>query len=129
MSYKVLFVLNALIALVCGLGFLFVPAMAVDLFGTEKYAATLFVARLFGMAVFAIGLLLWFARNITDANFQKQLGWTMFVSALIGLVIMIIGVSPASGVIRVNAWIPIVFFAFSCLGYAFMLFLKPRMKE
>jgi hypothetical protein len=129
MSYKILFVLNALIALVCGLGFLFVPAMVLDIFGTEKYEATLFAARLFGMAVFTLGLLLWFAKNIPDVNIQKQMAWALFVSSLVGLVLAILGVSSASGVIRANGWVPIVFFAVSGLGYAFMLFLKPRMKE
>jgi hypothetical protein len=129
MSYKVLFVLNALVAIVVGLALLFVPAIGLDQFGTEKYEATIFVARLFGLAAFTIGLLLWFAKNISDANIQKQMGVVMFVSAIIGLVVTVIGVSPASGVIRLNSWIPIVLFALSALGYGFMLFLKPRMKE
>lgn len=129
MSYKVMFVLNALIAVVVGLALLFVPAIGLDQFGTEKYESTVFITRLYGLAAFTIGLLLWFAKNIPDANIQKQLGVVMFVSSLIGLVVSIIGVSPASGVIRVNSWIPIVVFAVSTLGYGFILFLKPRMKE
>ena len=129
MSYKILFVPNALVAIVVGLALLFVPAIGLDQFGTEKYAATLFVARLFGLATFTIGLLLWFAKDIPDVNIQKQMGVVMFVSSIIGLVVAVIGVSPASGVVRINGWIPIVLFALSALGYGFMLFLKPRMKE
>jgi len=129
MSYKVVFVLNALVAVVVGLVLLFVPAIGLEQFGTEKYESTIFITRLFGLAAFTVGLLLWFAKNILDANIQKQLGIVMFVSSIIGLIVAIIGVSPASGVIRVNSWIPIVVFTLGALGYGFMLFLKPRMKE
>lgn len=129
MSYKVLFVLNALVMLVVGLGFLFVPDMALDQLGTEKYAATLFVSRFFGAAVFIIGLLLWFAKNITDVTVQKQMGGVLFVGSIVGLILAVIGASPASGVIRINAWIPIVLFVLAVLGFGFMLFLKPKLKE
>ena len=129
MGYKVLFVLNALIALVFGLGCLAAPALVLDQFGTEKYEATLLVTRMFGMAAFTVGLLLWFSRNISDVNIQKQMGWSMFIASIIGLVVMVIGASSASGVIRLNSWIPPVLFVLAGLGYGFMLFLKPRMKE
>ena len=129
MSYKVLFVLNALVALIIGLGCLAVPALVLDQFGTEKYESTVLVTRMFGMAAFTIGLLLWFSRSISDFNIQKQMGWSMFITSIIGLVVTVIGVSPASGVIRLNSWIPPVLFVLAGLGYGFMLFLKPRMKE
>jgi len=45
------------------------------------------------------------------------------------LILAIYGSVPSVNVIRLNSWIPIVLYAFFVLGYSFMLFLKPKMKE
>jgi len=50
----------------------------------------------------------------------------LLISTVIGLILAIYG---STSVIRANSWIPIVLYAFFVLGYGFMLFLKPKMKE
>ena len=130
MSYKFLFVLNALVAAALGLGFLFVPATVLGVFGvTEGYASTLLVTRFFGSALFALGLVLWFAKDADDESVQKNLGVALLVSSVLGLVVTIIGMTGSRAVIRSNGWIAIVVYVLFALGYAFMLFLKPKMKE
>ena len=129
MNYKFLFVLNALVSLLLGFALLIVPTRAMEFFGTETYASTLLVARFFGTALIAIGLLLWFAKDAADEGVHKGLAWALFISAVLGLIVNVIGVSPASGVIRANGYITIIVYILFALGYAFMLFLKPKMKE
>lgn len=129
MSYKVMFVLNAIVALALGLAFLFVPAMVLDQFHAEAYASTVLIGRFFGTAMVALGLLLWFAKDVTDEKALRGMGIALFVGAVLGLIVNVIGVSSASGVIRSNGWITILVYAVFALGYGFLLFLKPRMKE
>ena len=129
MNYKFLFVLNALVSLLLGLAFLIVPSRAMEFFGTETYASTLLVARFFGTALVAIGLLLWFAKDAAEESVQKGMAWALFISSILGLIVNVIGISPASGVIRANGWITIIVYVLFALGYGFMLFLRPRMKE
>ena len=129
MNYKFLFVLNALVSFIIGLAFLVVPTRVMEFFGTETYAATLLVAQFFGTALIALGLLLWFAKDAADDGIQKGMAWALFISSVLGLIVNVIGVSPASGVIRTNGWITIIVYVLFALGYAFMLFLKPKMKE
>ena len=131
MSYKFLFVLNAVIAVVAGLLFLFVPDMGLEYFQTEGRAPELFIARFFGMALLALGLVIWFIKDISDESVQKGLGVSMFVGSVVGTVLSILGMSGVEGfgVLRVNGWIPLVVFGFGVLLYGFMLFLKPKMKE
>lgn len=126
MSYKILFVLNALVALVFGIGYLIVPARFLGFFGTETTVPVQIVSRFFGSAMFALGLVLWFAKDITDAGVQTRFGYALLVSTVIGLILAIYG---STLVIRENSWVPIVLYALFGLGYAFMIFLKPRMKE
>lgn len=129
MSYKVLFVLNALVAVVLGVGFLIKPDLALPLLGvTEQYASTVWAARFFGSAMFALGLVLWFAKD-SDQNVQKGMGWGLLISTLMGLVVTIMASMSATAVLRENTWIPIVVYTLFALGYGFMLFMKPKMKE
>jgi len=129
MSYKVLFVLNALVAVVVGLGFLIKPDVALPLLGvTEQYASTLWASRYFGSAMLALGLVLWFAKE-ADTSVQKGMGWGLFISTLVGLVVTLAATFADNAVLRQNAWIPVVIYVLFGLGYAFMIFLQPRMKE
>lgn len=126
MSYKVLFVLNALVAVIIGAAFLFVPDRVLGFFQTDAYAATVLVSRFFGSAMIALGLVLWFAKD-ADASVQKMMGWALFISALLGLVVNVIGIT--GGAMRSNGWITAIVYVLFALLYAFMLFMKPRMKE
>ena len=128
MSYKVLFAINATVALGIGLALLFVPSTVLNYFGTEARVPELLLGRFFGSAMIALGLVVWFAKD-SDENVQKRTAWALFISAILGLVVNVIGISSASGVIRRNGWIPILVYVLFVLLYAFMIFLRPRMKE
>ena len=130
MSYKLLFVLSAILAVIIGLGFLIVPDRALPLLGTtEQYVSTLVAARFFGFALFGMGLVLWFAKDVADEKAQKNLGIANLVISVIGLGLSLYGTMAGNAVIRTNAWVPIVIFLLGALGYGFMLFLKPNMAK
>jgi hypothetical protein len=129
MSYKVVFLLNALVALAVGLAFLFVPATGLGYFGTETRVPELFIARLFGFSTLMVGVVLWFAKDIADPGAQKGLALALLAGSVVGLILIITGMTGSRAVLRVNGWIPAVVFVLSALVYGFMLFLKPRLKE
>jgi hypothetical protein len=82
------------------------------------------VAQFFGTAMLALGLLLWFAKDVTDEAVQRGMGVALLVAAVAGLVVTVIGT--AGGVLRSNGWIAILAYALFGLGYAFLVFVKPR---
>ena len=127
MNYRILFVINALVAIAFGLAFLFVPTMALLRFGVDEYASTRLVVQFFGTALLTVGLLAWFAKNITDAGSQKGMCIALLVGSVAGLVMSIIGT--ATGLIRGLGWLAIVIYVLFMLGYGFLLFLKPRMAQ
>lgn len=130
MSYKFLFVLNALVSLAFGLALLFVPATVLGIFGVvERYVSTLLVSRFFGSAMVALGSVLWFAKDADDAAIQKNIGIALLISSVLGLIVTIVGMTGDRAVIRSNGWVAIVIYVLFALGYAFMLFLKPKMRE
>jgi hypothetical protein len=130
MSYKLMFVLNAVVVVVAGLIFLIIPETALSQLGTsERYVSTILSVRFVGVVMITIGALLWFVKDIADTVMQKNLGFALLASIFLGLILIIIGSMSSQAVIRSNSWILVVVYVLFGLGYGFLLFLKPKMKE
>jgi hypothetical protein len=124
MNYRIMFLINALLAVLLGLGFLTVPDKILGQLGVDGYAATKLLSQFFGTAMLGLGLLLWFAKDVTELNLQKGMGIALLVAAAAGLVITVMGT--VSGILRANWWIAMVLYAILGLAYAYLLFLRPR---
>ncbi len=127
MSYKILFVLNALVVFALGLALVVTPEITLNLFGTETRVAELSMARFLGTALVTVGLLLWFAKDTSDSQVQKSLGMGMLAATVLALVVTILGVA-LDGIIRNFGWLVIIVEVLFGLGYGFMIFLQPKMK-
>ncbi len=127
MGSKLLFMLNAVVVLVLGLSLVFVPEATLTQFGTETRVAELHMARFLGAALATLGLLLWFAKDASDENVQRNMGFAMLGGTVLALFVTILGVA-FNGVIRNFGWLVIVIEVAFGLGYVFVLFLQPRMK-
>jgi hypothetical protein len=119
-----MFALNSIVAFLFGLGFLFFPARALGLLGTETFVSTVLVARLFGAAMLGLGLVLWFAKEVKEVSVQKGLGIALLVSAATGLIVTLLGTFAANAVIRTNGWAVMLVYLLFGLGYGYLLFLK-----
>lgn len=124
MNYRIMFALNSVVGLLFGLGFLFFPTRVLGLFGTETFVSTLMVARLFGTAMLGLGLVLWFAKDVTDVSIQKGMGIALLVSAVTGLIVTLLGTFASNAVIRTNGWAVMLVYLIFGLGYGYLLFLK-----
>jgi hypothetical protein len=124
MNYRTMFMINAFIAALLGLGFLVVPGRLLDQFGVDEYAATKLISQFFGTALLGLGLLLWFAKDVGAANLQKGMAIALLVGAAAGLVITVFGTT--SGVLRSNWWIAMVVYAILGLAYTYLVFQKPN---
>ena len=125
MNYRTLFLLNSLLIFLLGAAFLVMPSLAIGQFGVDNYASTKMVTQFFGTALMAIGLLLWFAKDVTDAAVQRGMSVALLAAALAGLVVTVIGT--AGGILRSNEWIAILAYVLFGLGVAFLVFMKPRL--
>lgn len=125
MSYRIMITLNALVVAVLGGFFLLLPETALTFFGTEIYVATLLLARFFGGALLMSGAFLWFLKDFEGSH--RSIGLTLLVGSVGGFILTLIGME-VSGVIRSNAWILLILYGLFALGYAFLVFLQPKMK-
>ena len=127
MGYKILFLLNALVVFALGAALLFVPEMVLGQFQTQLRVTEVVQARYLGAALFTLGLMLWFVKDVSDERLQKNFSAVGLIGSVLAVIVTIIGIT--KGVLSINNWIPIVVEVVFGLGYAFILFLKPRMKE
>jgi hypothetical protein len=127
MNYRTLFVINAFVAFLFGVAFLFVPTLAMKQFGVDNYASTRMLAEFFGTAMLALALVLWFAKDITDESVLRGMGVALLLGDLAGLVVSVLGT--VGGTLRTNGWMIMVLYALFGLGFAYLVFLRPRMKE
>ena len=127
MNYRTLLVLNSLVAFLFGAAFLIVPTMAITQFGVDNYASTKMLAQFFGTAMIALGLILWFAKDVTDESVQRGIGISLLLGALAGLIVTIIG--SVGGTLRANGWILMIVYVLFGLGFAYLVFLRPRVNS
>jgi len=124
MSYKLLFVLNAVVVVAFGLLLLIVPATGLAQFDMTVRGQEVFMARVIGAALVSLGLLLWFAKD-TDEAAQKNFGMAALAGTVLSLIVTIIGIAT---LVKGFGWVAVVVEVLFGLGYAFILFLQPKMK-
>jgi hypothetical protein len=66
LTLRILFIAEALVSLVTGLGLVFAPVLTLDLYGLETDAVGEFMAQNYGGLYLGLGLLAWLVRNVTD---------------------------------------------------------------
>jgi hypothetical protein len=126
MNFRIMFLINALIVALLGLGFLIIPERILGQFDVDVYAATKLAAQFFGTALLALGLLLWFAKDVSEENLQKGMAIAMLVGAAAGLIVTAVGAT--SNILRSNAWIAMLVYLLFGLAYAYLVFMKPRVE-
>lgn len=127
MSYRIMFVITAVVTILLGLAFLIVPSIVIEQFGVDDYASTRMVAQFFGTALLALGVVLWFAKDAADDSSQRGMGIGVLIGAAAGLIVTII--ATVGGTLRSLGWIAILLYLLVGLGFAYLVFLQPRVKE
>jgi hypothetical protein len=127
MSYRLMFIINAIALAIFGVLFMVMPEFVLTQFKSEVYIATLYVARFMGGAFLMGGLLLWFLLDV-PAKKQKVIATLLLAYSIGGFVMTLLGMT-SIGVLRANGWVLLIIFGVFALIYAYMLFLQPKPTE
>jgi hypothetical protein len=117
-----LFILNAIVALVFGLGFLIIPTTVGDLYGVELSEAGYYVSRLYGAIILGLAVISWFARNAEKSDARDAVVYGFLVSWILGLAVTIYG--QVAGILNELGWFNLVLFLIFSLGYLYFQFVK-----
>ncbi len=126
MSYKMLFIVNAIVVFAFGLLLLVAPNVGLDQFNMSARVQEVFLARVIGAALASLGLVLYFAKDVEESA-QKFLGMAALAGAVLALIVTLIGVGQK--LVAGLGWVAIVVELIFALAYAFLIFLQPRMQS
>ena len=122
MKLKNLFTIGAIVAILFGLGFLFVPDTVLSLYGISLGAAGLIVAQFLGASYIGYAALTWLARNKEHSEARRAIVLALLVQSAVSLVASLIG--QFSGEMNALGWLNVVIFAFFTLGYGYFQFIN-----
>ena len=122
MTLATLLSINAIVALAYALGLLLVPATLLTVYGITSGPGERLMAQFFGVALLAVGLLTWLARNVADPIARRAFVLALLISQAVGLVVALLGT--LSGVMNVAGWSAVAIYLLLGLGYAYFQFTK-----
>lgn len=122
-----MFTINSVVLAIFGVLLMIMPEFVLTQFGSEIYAATLFVARFMGSALLMGGLLLWFLKDAA-AKTQKNIAFILLAFSIGGFAMGVLGMTSV-GIFRANGWVLLVIYGVFALAYAYALFLQPKPTE
>lgn len=122
MNLNTLFVVNFILALVFGLGLMFVPSTIADIYATELTPAGAFMGQLFGACLIGFAILSWFARGIAEFATRQIFALMFFVGYVLAFVISLL--AQTKGVLNSLGWVNVVVYAVLAIGFGFFRFTK-----
>lgn len=119
---QTLFTITLVIELIFALGFIVAPATLLGTFGAAPDAFGLSLARLFGSALSALVVLLWYTRSSRSADLHKATVRSMFMYYLISSVLLIM--TQLSGLLNVMGWSTVILHLALLVAFGMFAFKK-----
>ena len=124
MKLKTLFIINFVVCLVFGIGFVFLPEKVISLYGNEAVTGQFkYIGQLFGSSLLTFGVISWLARNSTESNARDAILLSFFLGDLVGFIISLI--NQISGVVNALNWSTVAIYLLLSLGFGYFYFKKP----
>jgi len=124
MKLKTLFIINSVVCLVFGFGFVFLPEQALSLYGNDAVTGQFkYVGQLFGSSLLAFGLISWLARDSAESNARNAIILSFFLGDLVGFIISLI--NQISGVVNALNWSTVAIYLLLALGFGYFYFKNP----
>ena len=123
MNLKNLFLINSILALVFGLGFLIVPADVLKQYGILMMPkAGIAIARLYGAALIGFSILSWFAKDLNPGDGRRAIASAIFIMDAISVIISLM--NRLNGVTNNLGWANVVIFGLLAAGFGYFTFVK-----
>ena len=123
MKFRTFMTVYALVSILFGLGFVFVPGLVLSIYGVETDIAFRYIGQLFGAALISLAVLGWSCRNAILSDVRKTILPALLVGEAIGFVVALIG--QLNGVLNVFGWSVVVVYLLLGGGLAYYYFARP----
>jgi hypothetical protein len=123
MTLKNLFVFNAIVAVLFGVGYLISPNFVLASYGVTLSEAGELIGRALGAVYLEVGLLTWMVRDLKGGPALRSMVLAFFVGNVLGLIVILLG--QLSGIANALGWSAVAIYALLALGYGYFQFVKP----
>lgn len=127
MKVKHILVIDAIVLLVFGIGFLFAPVWSMELFDISLDTAGILMTQLLAAAFLGFAVLDWMGRNYAVADDVRPLIVANFVVSAVGFVVALL--QRLDGFGNVWTWIPIVLYLLFALAFGYSLLDRSTYEE
>ncbi len=127
MKLKILFIINAIVAIVFGVAFVLIPAKVYSMYAIESGAGLDYMGQLFGAALIGYGLIAWLVRKAADSDSSRAIILAFFIASGIGFVIALIG--QLNEIIGSLGWLTVAIYLLLTIGFGYFQFSKSSSSE
>jgi Ca2+/Na+ antiporter len=124
MKIKTFMILNAIPAVIIGVLLVIIPRTLVSLFGLTPGPGVDIDGQLYGSELILMGLICWFARNISEPRYQRGILTAFVIANLISMVLALISI--ANNTFNGLGWIAAVAYGILFVVYGYYLVRLPR---
>jgi hypothetical protein len=122
-KFRTLLIINTIVVFVYGIILLLSPATMLSLHGTPQDSSGKLLGQYFGTALIAIGLMTWFARDISDSRTHRAIRLAMMISNTFGVIVSVLGT--VNGVMSAMGWSAAAVYLVMGLSFAYFQFAEP----
>ena len=124
MRLKTFMIINAIIAVIVGILLILIPSTIVRFFGMTPDQGMDLDGQLYGSELILMGLVAWFARDISELKYERRIYAAFSIANLISLIISIVGV--ATGNFDAIGWIAIAAYLILTVVYGLGWLSRPQ---
>ena len=124
MSAKLFLTIAAVLAILYGLAFVFIPSQMAPIYGVPLDPHTILETQFFGSALIGLGVVFWFARDFRDWDAVKGVLIATMVGSIVGGGVNLLGTF--QGLINGMAWSTTVIYALLLIGSLYCLWAGPE---
>jgi len=110
----------AVVSVLFGIAFVAAPVQTLAPYGIGANEYVAYMARFFGVALFTLGLIVWFARTITDAVGRRAILVGGLIGDVVGFCVALVG--QLSGVTNTLGWSTVLIYGVFAVGFAYFQF-------
>ena len=123
MKFRTFMTIYAIVSVLFGLGFVFVPGLVLLIYGVKTDLAFRYIGQLFGAALISLAVLAWFSRNAVASEARKTSLPALLAGEVIGFTVALIG--QLGGALNTFGWSVVAVYLFLGIGLAYYYFAKP----
>ena len=120
MKLRVFLIINAILAIVHGIGFILMPSELLALYQVSRGASEQLMGQFFGATLLSVGVLAWLGKDLTDSRALAAIVLANLIGVAVGAVVSIRGV--LSGVMGSAGWTSVAIYVFLTLGFLYFQF-------